>query len=336
MNIDKLTPEQQALIPVFRDKWLKMLRYRPLIREAAEKATTALYKYCGFNQPTFYYAKNPIEAQDLANTVKDSNGNTLHPDSKEPQYVEFSYWGNVGDCSWLTFYDFFQHIGMEIEKDLIEKYNLIKDIVDAGIYDMIQLDEACIIVEMPEHIRLDANNLVHCLDAPAVKWEGYEQYYLHGMNFEKDFIMQDGEKMSPDVFFKEENVERRWRIAEKIGLDKVILKSGKLVESVEALDLYTKHPVAKNCFQHGDQFLKPKTGSEIEVLKFEDLSPDFQERLAQIKYELYTFEERPYLVMNNASHPDRRHAEGVDPKCKTVWDALKFRNQFDYLPEDMT
>ena len=52
------------------------------------------------------------------------------------EYFPFSYYANITDFGWLSFYDFFQSIGI-LKHDDFEKY--IK-IFDCNIYDMIQLD----------------------------------------------------------------------------------------------------------------------------------------------------------------------------------------------------
>jgi hypothetical protein len=45
---------------------------------------------------------------------------------------------------------------------------------------------------------------------------------------------------------------------------------------------------------------------------------------------------RPYLKMHNPSCPDVWHVEGCEPSCKTVQEALNWRNGTDLKPEILT
>jgi len=61
--MDRLTPEQEALIPVYRDKWLKIARSTaPLDYQKARKAVKATYKIIGRKEPIIIFVKSPAAA----------------------------------------------------------------------------------------------------------------------------------------------------------------------------------------------------------------------------------------------------------------------------------
>ena len=62
--IEQLTAEQEAMLPVYRDKWLKIgLSCEPLDFEAAKKAASKAYEAAGLEPPVkFYKFRSPLEA----------------------------------------------------------------------------------------------------------------------------------------------------------------------------------------------------------------------------------------------------------------------------------
>ena len=88
---------------------------------------------------------------------------------------------------------------------------------------------------------------------------------------------------------KEENADFRRCISQKIGIEKTIEMLG-----AEVIDTYDS-----------------AVGGRYELLMI-----DFDNRGAK----------RPYLKMQNPSVKELYHIEGVSPNCRTVKDAICFRN----------
>jgi len=61
--IEKLTPEQEALIPVYRERWRKIaLSTERIDREKAAEAVKAVYKFMGFDEPEIVFFDSPYAA----------------------------------------------------------------------------------------------------------------------------------------------------------------------------------------------------------------------------------------------------------------------------------
>ncbi|MDZ8189879.1 MAG: hypothetical protein RMX96_34220 [Nostoc sp. ChiSLP02] len=61
--IEKLTPEQEALIPVYREKWQRIaLSTERVIREKASEAVKVAYTAFGFEQPEIIFCDSPYAA----------------------------------------------------------------------------------------------------------------------------------------------------------------------------------------------------------------------------------------------------------------------------------
>ena len=64
--IDKLTPEQEALIPVYRGKWRAIAcKTGPIDRKKAAESVKAAYAALGEQEPEIVYSDSPFAALEL-------------------------------------------------------------------------------------------------------------------------------------------------------------------------------------------------------------------------------------------------------------------------------
>jgi hypothetical protein len=62
-RIETLTPEQEALIPVIRDKWRRIvLSTEPIERKRAKKAAKTAYAAIDLKEPRVIFCDNPHAA----------------------------------------------------------------------------------------------------------------------------------------------------------------------------------------------------------------------------------------------------------------------------------
>ena len=161
--ITELTPEQEALLPVYRDKHLKMFfEYGPVPVEFAKNFINEVYEFCGLEKPKeIYIVQTPKQAQELANMLC---GET---NPKKFKYYEFSSYVNAWDLGWLSYYNYVDEVlGIDLGDNYRWYYN---GLTKSRIYDTIQFDEACIIIELPSVIKKKGERL-HCEDGPAISF----------------------------------------------------------------------------------------------------------------------------------------------------------------------
>ncbi|WP_199295039.1 MULTISPECIES: hypothetical protein [unclassified Trichocoleus] len=62
-KIEKLTPEQEALIPIYRDKW-RNIAYstEPIDREKAAEAVKEAYNLIALSEPKIIFCDSPYTA----------------------------------------------------------------------------------------------------------------------------------------------------------------------------------------------------------------------------------------------------------------------------------
>ena len=178
------------------------------------------------------------------------------------QYFCFSTYGNIWDFGWLSFYDFFARIGI---KHKVKAFAAFRTLMQSGLYDMIQLDGACIVSEMPTEIHRDNRGRLHNVEGPAIKFgDGYEMYSLFGVRLDKEIHAKicSGSMCIKDIFAIE-NIEQRMVALKMRGAEKILeeSKAQLLDSSARGNQLY----ILKEVFSVPAYFLKYKDPSTDRV-----------------------------------------------------------------------
>jgi hypothetical protein len=179
-KLKDLTPEQNALLEVYRENWLnKIFKYElfnSMTQEATEIAAKKLYKFCGFEEPKVLLLDSPMACQETLHKLKHGDNAANVPIAFEP----FGSYVNYTDFGWVAFYDFFiNECGVLLEfKDQIE---MMKEFLNNG-FTQIQMDEYCLVSKYPNFISRDADKNLHNIERSAISFvDGYEQHYFRGI-----------------------------------------------------------------------------------------------------------------------------------------------------------
>lgn len=204
------------------------------------------------------------------------------------------YLGCGYDSGWTAFYDFFQRIGVEYDKEW--QFDLWKEFVlNSGVFATVLCENVAFVCIRPCIVKTNANDDLHCEDGPAIAWcDGYCEYSLNGVWVTEEIVMTPANKLDSKMVLKENNAEVRREIVRKIGTEKICKDLGAEVVDKSKNKVY-----------------------ELLILNMGD------------------GRRRPYLKMKNPSI-GTWHIEGVHPDCKTVNDALKFRNGISRRPIILT
>ena len=150
--------------------------------------------------------------------------------------------------------------------------------------------EFCIISDRPNVLAVNERNQPHSIQGPFCQWrDGTALYSINGIRVPGWIAETKKEDFTKEMIISEQNVDYRRCIIFKIGIEKAIKLLG-----AETVDIY-----------------ESKVGGKYELLMI-----DYDGR----------GNKRPYLKMASQSI-EADHIEGVHPNCKTVKDALMFRNQ---------
>lgn len=228
-KLEKLSKEQEELIDKVKNFWINRFfscKHR-MDRVKTEEYVEWIYELSGYKKPKVIFCDSPMACQEEVFKLK--NG--------KREYEQFSSYGNIWDYGWISFYDFFTQIGVLDN----EKFNKYKNFILCNFYDMIQLEDYCIVSELPIELKREAiQNRLHCEDGPSIKFaDGYEQYYWMGINVPKEWIMNP-ESITGETIQKELNTENRRCIMEIIGAKRFFELLGGVVVIDVDMDAYGK------------------------------------------------------------------------------------------------
>jgi len=201
--IDSLTKEQEALVEANRDMWLdKFFGYDVRTQFDESRAVSAikeLYKMCELEEPEVVIVDSPKAVQMECNRRAGTIDN--------PTTYSFSNYGNASDFGWIAFYDTFIKLGVTIEKELMDKFNVMREVIESGCFMSVQLEGLCVVSKMPVMINRDSENRLHSTTEAAVEFmDGYKQHYVAGRFIEANiFEACDDLTKAGEIFFKEEN-----------------------------------------------------------------------------------------------------------------------------------
>lgn len=223
--ITKITPEQEAKIPEFIEKWINYAS-SDNNREESEKAIKKIYTLCKLKQPKFIHARSPKEAtlmvaflekggkiEDLSEeNLKNFKCNTqtlktIHSNMLYSQWLSSS-------CGW---FDYTKFIGVQLNET---QYNTLFNYCK-NVFAIIPYEKVCIVCDKPIEVHFK-NQQLHNETGPSILFsDGYSLYSLNGVEVHDWVVMTPAEEIDPVAILKEKNAEIRRELVRKIGIEKV-------------------------------------------------------------------------------------------------------------------
>lgn len=248
--------------------------------------------------------------------------NTILKEFQQNKKINFVYPNLLGqfDVSFFAFYDFMKNVlGVNhFPKD----YENLRELIN---FNLIYPIEGYIIFCQKPEIILRNERGLHCENGPALRYQdGTEIWALNGVKMPSEYILTPKEELEPNLILKEKNAEIRRELVRKITLEKLFATLPSKIIDKKSYKSDAKL-TSNNCLERLTNFVNSKILNDKNTIITE--------------YELITIDIgddrfRPYLRMKNPSTGDL-HIEGVHPDCKTVEDALAWRNQLDiYIPPE--
>ena len=222
--LEKLTAEQEAKIPEYFQKWLKIgLDCNPADRPQTEAIIRDLF------------ASRDLKKPEKFNWI-------LSPIQKKDQYICYGQ----HEAGWLSFYDFFiNECHLKMGKPILHLLELAKI---AGWWYIINENEITC-VDRCEHVLFDAQKRAHSPKEAAIKYrDGWGVYCWHGTAIDKDWILKPEESINP---LKETNQELRRIGFEILGWDRAM---SKIPHEVIQADDFGQLIRTKQSLNDGDQF----------------------------------------------------------------------------------
>lgn len=297
--LEKLTKEQEDLIPIVRDDWLKLTLEsgKDITRNEVEADIGWVYKKLNLSSPYIFIAESYLAQKLMINVVTGMNIEALKKELKNknykpiekdvsgmkngallescidqiaeqfyeqlkggrtkftkaqmlriiksealkavPEKMQFveQFFGLSHDM-WLSFYDFFERIGVVKNEDFTRYKNMMRK----GIWNIVFYDEACFIAKLPTKVNRDATHRLHSEKEAAIMWrDGVKSYYVRGVHFDKELWTKVVNKeLSPKETLQLSNIEQRYIALGIYGADKLLKElDAKKVDSWKEYNLYS-------------------------------------------------------------------------------------------------
>ena len=289
--LETLTKKQEVLLHATRQKWIKfaLLSGDRLNIKKFKEGISFIYAYAKLRDPIKVYVDSPLGLQYACQILKKIDFNKIKSDQVRDQvsdqvrdqvsdqvrdqvrdqvsgqvygqvrgqYESFSWLGSGWDSGWLSFYDYFDSIKIKVTDD----YKKYRDFIKSGVYDTILFNNFAIGCRRPNYISRDELNRMHSEERSAISWrDGFELYYLWGVNFTKELWQKVVRK---ELSFKQilaiGNIEQRMCTLKILGTEELLENAdAKLLDKSErGNELY----LVEDIFNQPAYFLKYKCPS---------------------------------------------------------------------------
>jgi hypothetical protein len=211
--ITSLTPEQEALLPVYRDRFIaKGLATGPCARPAVEAACKLAYEQADMKYPGDFEPRATAEPNE---TNFDGRrifwfADPVQGREKAKELDPTSDWRcayGSHEASWLAFH---AYMGEVLNVKGPEKLTGLQGMLGCGWWWA--YDEAVILTELPSEIHLDDRGRLHRVDGPAIRYPDRDDgtffgvWVIHGVTVDKSLLENP---ITVDVIKAQNNSEVR-------------------------------------------------------------------------------------------------------------------------------
>lgn len=258
-----LTPQEEQLMHSVREEWMGRIfdpvKRLKLDKVKAEKQVKWLYALAGLKEPEVIFVESPMGLQYAANlilamiqdrafrnsvgngvwngvrnsvengvwnSVENGVRNSVWNSVGKMQYFQFCWHGSVRDWGWCSFFDFFTRINIVSE----EKFDQFLDLLNSGIYDMIQMEAVCLGCPMPTKLKqtdMREEMRLHEENGFAIEWpDGYGQHHLYGVFFPPELYKKvTGKRVTAKIILNIKDIDQRMAALKHYGMERLLESS---------------------------------------------------------------------------------------------------------------
>lgn len=214
--INELTPEQEAQIQVYFDKYLQLgLNTNPTNDEVLTIAAKLFYKLNNLTEPQVFIFDSPNKCFEKIAEL----------DGKPKAEFVSTWFAGTFDSYWLCFYSYLiEVLELDIDKDLLAKFEAFKAVSKECNF-WYPYEGVVLFTRKPKVIHLDAAGNLHNIHEKAIQFrDGYGGYYVHGFNV-PEWIVKDKHLITLNKINEEKNAETRRIMIDFFGNDRYLLES---------------------------------------------------------------------------------------------------------------
>ena len=249
--LETLTKKQEALMEKISEKFIKNLYYwKKIDRKKVKEGINMMYKLSWLEEPKIIWLSSPLWIQYWANLLSEVRSEVRSKvESEKMKVFDFSYYGNISDYWWVAFYSYFQEIQISLW-EAENFFNIFKWMILWGVYDMIQLENYCLVAELQLSCYKDERKRLHNTKWPAIEWrDWYKLYYIN-------WIQIKDEKLY-------------WKIVkDELTVEELLSIENNDTRAI-AYDFFWKEKFANEPHKIIDKKIDEK-GNEMKVIEFEN------------------------------------------------------------------
>jgi len=256
-KIDSLIAEQEALLPVYTEKWLDIgLSTEPTSYDGVVDAAARAYAEAGLKAPRVELFPSPFALKEAAKKYI----------GDEP----IRWFFGQHEAPWFGWYDYLYEA---CHLQYIEKMHGLSGLVQHGGWG-VMLDDVYLCAERTSAVVMNAEHICHNPHRQAISYpDGNGVYILNGIRMEEWMVMTSADELTGSRILGVSNVDQRREIIRRLGIERVLEKIPHTVletthdgmYSLLECDLTPSHSAAK--------FLKMRNPS-IGVWHVEGVHPD--------------------------------------------------------------
>jgi hypothetical protein len=134
-------------------------------------------------------------------------------DSVEDIFGERSYYGDVSDFGWVSFYSFFTKTGILTDPN----FNRYESFIRSTPFALYPYGNCVFAVHPPVLVERNARGRLHSTAGAAVKFrDGSAYYFINGRSV-PEWIIEEKESITKEKFLSEKNAEIKGAIYETLG-----------------------------------------------------------------------------------------------------------------------
>lgn len=227
--INELTEEQVVLADSVANEWLSNFFENKLNSKTEAEIKSSceeVYTLSGLSKPEVVVCNSPREVQTYLNQ---------RFGTKDQKY-EWSSFINASDFGWLSFYDFFERIGVVKNENLQTLITASK-----SSFMQVQLDGLCVVSRFPIYVNRNSLNQMHSVNGAAIEFmNGDKHYFINGVNVKEEMYSSlENDSFTLNEFAKLEDEELKAAIItfirERFGSDKL---ADFFLEKLTVIDTY--------------------------------------------------------------------------------------------------
>jgi len=241
---------------------------------------------------------------------------------EDPKALEF-IWPDL-DGHWFSHYYIWVDLYKELGLDILKLYDVYARTRTLDI--IYPMTKYCVVSDTPRNIKTIQKGefkVLHCEDGMALNYaDGWGLYSLNGVRVPETVVLTKPEDLTKEWiqknFLGQVNVDVCREIIRKFSIETIYKFLD--AEVLDTVEMYID----------SDQVLYESAASlpkdkEVKMLPYELVMLRLSKEIVH-----------PYLRMENASLPGVYHLEAVGRDCRTVREALTFRNGTSELPKTLS